>query len=167
MARFLGIDPGLQCTGWGVIECEGARLIHIGHGAFKTLAEEDLPKRLEEIHQHIRGLLQEYKPEAMSVEEIFVNKNPRSSLKLAMARGIVLMTAAECDVSVFEYPSTVVKRALVGNGHAQKDQVAHMVRFFLPKAGEVAKDAADALAVAICHAHTHGIQSKVQKRILA
>lgn len=152
--RFLGIDPGLQRTGWGVIEEASGKLSYMGHGTLITSLKESTSKRLLQIYEGLSEVLRNFSPDETAVEEIFVNKNPVSSLKLGLARGVVLMVPAQYGISVHEYPSTTIKKALVGHGHAEKSQIDHMVRFFLPKATRpLSKDAADALAIAICHAH--------------
>ncbi len=162
--RILGLDPGLHRTGWGVLDEKQGRLSHIAHGTLTTCPGDPIPTRLLAIFEGLKEILKIYCPDEASVEEIFVNKNPLSSLKLGLARGIVLMTPAHAGIRVQEYPSTTVKKALVGHGHAQKEQVGHMVRFFLPKIQELSKDAADALALAICHAHM-GPQRSLENRL--
>lgn len=151
--RFLGIDPGLNRTGWGIIEDTCGKLSYVSHGILITSPDDPISQRLLKIYDDLCEVLKTFSPNEAAVEEIFVNKNPVSSLKLGLARGIVLMVPAKYGISVQEYPSTTVKKALVGHGHAQKFQIAHMVHFFLPKVGNLPKDAADALAIAICHAH--------------
>ena len=151
--RFLGIDPGLQRTGWGVIDDECGKLSYVSHGTLVTSPDAPISQRLLKIYDGLCDVLKTFSPNEAAVEEIFVNKNPLSSLKLGLARGIALMVPAKHGISVQEYPSTTIKKALVGHGHAEKSQISHMVHFFLPKAGILSKDAADALAIAICHAH--------------
>lgn len=150
--RILGLDPGLRHTGWGIIESSGSSLTHIAHGVIKAAVDTELSIRLNVLFQGLEDVLIQYKPDEAAVEETFVNKNPASTLKLGMARGVVLLAPSRFGIPVGEYSANRVKKTLVGAGHAQKDQVAQMVRFFLPAAGAVTKDAADALAVAICHA---------------
>jgi len=162
--RILGLDPGLHRTGWGILDEKQGHLSHIAHGTLTTSPQDSLPTRLLTIFEGLKEILKTFSPDEASVEEIFVNKNPLSSLKLGLARGIVLMTPAHAGIPVQEYPSTTVKKALVGHGHAQKEQIGHMVRFFLPKIQELSKDAADALALAICHAHM-GPQKKLEHRL--
>jgi len=150
--RILGIDPGLGHTGWGVIECEGNRLRPLAHGAIATDAGLDLAARLAEIHKALVHIVAEWTPEEAAIEEVFVNRNPASTLKLGMARGIALLVPAMAGMKVAEYAANLVKKSVVGTGHADKAQVAMMVGRILPGA-IAAADAADALAVAICHAH--------------
>jgi crossover junction endodeoxyribonuclease RuvC len=151
--NILGLDPGLGTTGWGLIRAEGNRLSHIANGQIKTSAADSLPKRLSHLASQLEALLADHAPDAAAVEEVFVNKNPQSTLKLGQARGVVLMTAARAGIEVGEYAPTLVKKAVVGTGGADKAQVHAMVQRLLPGAAIVGPDAADALAVAITHAH--------------
>lgn len=153
--RFLGLDPGLQRTGWGILEVKGGQTYaYIAHGVIATNSAEEIPNRLSYLFSELLKLIDTYNPNEVAIEEIFVNKNPLSSLKLGLARGVVLMAPAHRTLSLKEYPSTTVKKTLTGNGHAPKEQVAHMVHFFLPKAPfSIKQDATDALAIALCHAH--------------
>lgn len=156
MKVVLGIDPGLRNTGWGVVGVDGNRLTHIAHGVVVSSSNLDLSLRLVELFKGLEGVINTYSPTEAAVEETFVNKNPTSTLKLGMARGVVLMAPALFNVSVFEYTANKVKKAVVGVGHATKDQVSHMVQVLLPKSAPVSDDAADALAVALCHCnHTN------------
>ena len=150
---ILGLDPGLGTTGWGLIQADGNRLSHIANGQLRTDASEPLPKRLSHLASQLEALLVDHRPDAAAVEEIFVNKNPQSTLKLGQARGVVLMTAARSGIEVGEYAARLVKKAVVGNGNAEKVQVHAMVARLLPGAKIAGPDAADALAVAITHAH--------------
>ena len=149
----LGLDPGLGTTGWGVIEADGNRLRHIANGEFKTSAAEPLPQRLADLADRLETLIAEHRPHAAAVEEVFVNKNPQSTLKLGQARGVALMCAARGGIAVGEYAPTLVKKAVVGTGGAEKAQVHAMVARLLPGVNIAGADAADALAVAITHAH--------------
>ncbi len=151
--RILGLDPGLKCTGWGIIEWKDGTLYYIAHGTITTSPTDGTPLRLAKLFEHLDQVCRDYTPDQAAIEDIFVNKNPTSSLKLSLARGVVMMTPALHHLLVTEYPSTTVKKTVVGRGHADKSQVAHMVRFFLPKAQNLSSDASDALAIAICHAH--------------
>ena len=153
MPRLLGLDPGLGTTGWGIIQADGNRLSHIANGQLKTDASAPLPERLADLARQLETLIAEHAPEAAGVEEVFVNKNPQSTLKLGQARGVILMTAARGGIPVAEYAARLVKKAVVGNGNAEKVQVHAMVSRLLPGAKIVGPDAADALAVAITHAH--------------
>ncbi len=156
MTRILGIDPGLTHTGWGLIESVGSRLIHVADGAISTKADVPLPERLAFIYRRLGELLQEWAPEEAAIEHTYVNKNPAAALKLGQARGIALLAPAMAGLVVAEYQAMEVKRAVVGTGHADKIQVADMVRRLLPGARLARADAADALAIAICHAHHRG-----------
>ncbi len=153
MPRILGLDPGLGTTGWGLIQADGNRLSHIANGQLKTDASEPLPKRLARLALQLEALLADHAPEAAAVEEVFVNKNPQSTLKLGQARGVALMIAARAGIEVGEYAPTLVKKAVVGTGGAEKAQVHAMVQRLLPGCTIAGPDAADALAVAIAHAH--------------
>ena len=153
MPRILGLDPGLGTTGWGLIQADGNRLSHLANGQLKTDASEPLPKRLSHLASQLEALLADHRPEAAAVEEVFVNKNPQSTLKLGQARGVVLMVAARAGLDVGEYAARLVKKAVVGNGAAEKAQVHAMVQRLLPGSAIAGPDAADALAVAITHAH--------------
>jgi crossover junction endodeoxyribonuclease RuvC len=153
---ILGLDPGLGTTGWGVIRAEGNRLAHVANGRIATDAKLDLGARLVVLDGALASLLAEYAPAAAAVEEVFVNKNPQSTLKLGQARGVVLLGAARAGLIVGEYAPTLVKKAVVGTGTAEKAQVHAMIARLLPGAKIDGPDAADALAVAICHAHHLG-----------
>lgn len=154
--RLLGLDPGLQATGWGVIEAHGPRLVHIANGIVRTAAAASLAERLVELHDGLAAVLADYAPDAAAVEETFVNKNPVSTLKLGQARGIALLTPALAGIPVAEYAPNHIKKSVVGVGHAAKEQIHAMVKVLLPTARIEGADAADALAVAICHAHRAG-----------
>ena len=160
--RILGLDPGLRITGWGVIDVEGSRLSHVDHGIVTSKDAEDLPSRLVSLYTQLITVIQRYAPHEAAVEETFVNKNPLSALKLGIARGVVLLAPAQAGLLVGEYAANKVKKSVVGVGHADKAQVAMMVGHLLPKSGGVTKDAADALAVAICHAHYRSFQQKIR-----
>jgi crossover junction endodeoxyribonuclease RuvC len=149
----LGLDPGLGCTGWGVIRAEGNRLAHVANGQIRTDPKAELPARLLELHGRLLAVLAEHLPGAAAVEEVFVNDNPQSTLKLGQARGIVLLAAASLAIPVGEYAPRLVKKAVVGTGGAEKAQVHAMVQRLLPGVKIAGADAADALAVAITHAH--------------
>ncbi len=150
---ILGLDPGLGTTGWGLIRADGNRLSHLLNGQLKTNSAAPLPERLVDLAQQLESLLAEHRPDAAAVEEVFVNKNPQSTLKLGQARGVALMCAARSGLHVGEYAARLVKKAVVGNGAAEKAQVHAMVARLLPGAKIAGPDAADALAVAITHAH--------------
>ena len=151
--KILGLDPGLGTTGWGLIAAEGNRLSHLANGEFKTSPASPLPARLAEIADQLEALLAEHKPDGAAVEEVFVNKNPQSTLKLGQARGVVICAAARAGLDVGEYAARLVKKAVVGTGAAEKAQVQAMLKVLLPGAQLAGADAADALAVAIADAH--------------
>ena len=153
MPKLLGLDPGLGTTGWGIIQADDNRLSHIANGQLKTDSGAPLPERLADLARQLEALIAEHAPEVAAVEEVFVNKNPQSTLKLGQARGVVLMCAARAGIGVGEYAPRLVKKAVVGTGGAEKAQVHAMVSRLLPGAKIAGPDAADALAVAITHAH--------------
>lgn len=150
--RVLGIDPGLRNLGWGVIEARGARLSHVANGICHSTGD-DLALRLLSLYRQLTDVLNRYRPDAAAVEQTFVNKDAVATLKLGQARGVALLAPAEAGISVGEYAPNAVKKAVVGVGHADKGQVLHMVRLQLPGVVVAGPDAADALAIAICHAH--------------
>ncbi|MDZ3832765.1 MAG: crossover junction endodeoxyribonuclease RuvC [Sphingopyxis sp.] len=150
---ILGLDPSLSCTGWGIIRVDGSRLIHIANGQVKTDAKTPLPDRLAYLDTVLTAVIVDHAPTAAAVEEVFVNDNPQSTLKLAHARGVSLLACARGGLTVAEYAPRLVKKAIVGTGSAAKEQVQAMLRILLPGAKVVGADAADALAVAICHAN--------------
>jgi crossover junction endodeoxyribonuclease RuvC len=153
LTLILGLDPGLGTTGWGVIRAEGNRLSHVANGQLKTDSAQPLSKRLSHLATQIDAVIADHSPDAAAVEEVFVNKNPQSTLKLGQARGVVLLCAARAGIDVGEYAARLVKKAVVGNGNAEKVQVHAMIQRLLPGAAIAGPDAADALAVAITHAH--------------
>jgi crossover junction endodeoxyribonuclease RuvC len=153
MIRILGVDPGLRLTGWGMIAMDGPRLAWIAHGVIAPDPEAELAERLALLAEGLRAVIHDHEPQEAAVEETFVNINPKSTLLLGQARGVVLATLAAARLRVAEFAARKVKQSIVGTGAADKSQVAFMVRRLLPKAGEVSADAADALAVAICGAH--------------
>ncbi|MGH6616224.1 crossover junction endodeoxyribonuclease RuvC [Sphingomonas sp.] len=150
---ILGFDPGLGTTGWGLIRAEGNRLSHLANGRLKTDSAAPLPRRLAHLDAMVAALIADHAPDGAAAEEVFVNVNPQSTLKLAHARGVVLCAAARGGVEVGEYAARLVKKAVVGTGTAEKAQVHAMVGRLLPGVKIDGPDAADALAVAICHAH--------------
>ena len=150
--RVLGIDPGLRNLGWGVIDISGARISHVANGICHS-AGDDLALRLLSLHAQLTEVLRLYAPDHAAVEQTFVNKDAVATLKLGQARGIALLVPAQFGLSVGEYAPNAVKKAVVGVGHADKGQVDHMVRLQLPGVVIAGADAADALAIAICHAH--------------
>ena len=150
--RILGIDPGLRITGFGIIEKNGTRLSYITSGRVKCRAAE-LPERLKNILDSLREVIETHQPQQVAVEKVFVNVNPASTLALGQARGTAICAAVDAGLPVAEYTALQVKQAVVGNGHAKKEQVQEMVKRLLGLAGAPSADAADALACAICHAH--------------
>jgi crossover junction endodeoxyribonuclease RuvC len=150
---ILGLDPGLGTTGWGVVAAEGNRLRHVANGQVRTDARTELAARLAALHEGLAAVLAEHRPETAAVEEVFVNENPQSTLKLGQARGVVLLAAAQAGIGIGEYAPRLVKKAVVGTGGADKIQVHAMVQRLLPGVKIAGADAADALAVAITHAH--------------
>lgn len=151
--KILGLDPGLGTTGWGLIEAEGNRLSHVANGQIRTDAAAPLARRLATLADQLEALIGDNVPAAAAVEEVFTNQNPQSTLKLGQARGVVLMCAARAGIDVGEYAPRLVKKAVVGIGNAEKAQVHAMVSRLLPGVKIAGADAADALAVAITHAH--------------
>jgi crossover junction endodeoxyribonuclease RuvC len=150
---IIGLDPGLGCTGWGVIAAEGNRLSHVANGQVRTDPKQALPARLVRLEEELGRVIDAHGPTEAAVEEVFVNENPQSTLKLGQARGVVLYALARRGVQIGEYAPRLVKKAVVGTGGADKVQVHAMVQRLLPAAEIAGADAADALAVAITHAH--------------
>ncbi len=153
LIRILGIDPGLRRTGWGLIESEGNRLIYIACGSVETGERDDLGTRLLAIHDGLIAVIASYQPQEAAVEATFVNTNAAATLKLGQARGIAMLVPAKAGLTVAEYAPNVVKKTVVGAGHGEKSQIRMMIGVLLPKADPQSEDAADALAIAICHAH--------------
>ena len=161
--RLLGIDPGLRCAGWGVIDVAGSRLSFVASGTIRPDPKQALATRLAVLSGRLTELVAEYAPHAAAVEETFVNTNPRSALILGQARGVCLAAPALAGVDVAEYPANTIKKSVVGAGHAGKAQIQAMIRVLLPKSGAQGADAADALAVAVCHAHHLGADALKRK----
>ena len=153
---ILGLDPSLSCTGWGVIRSEGARISHIANGQIQTDAKAPLPERLAALLEAVHRVIGQFDPDRAAVEEIFVNKNPQSTLKLAQARGVVLAACGRASLPVAEHAARSVKKCVVGTGAAEKAQIQAMIRVLLPGVRAQGPDAADALAVAIADAHLGG-----------
>jgi crossover junction endodeoxyribonuclease RuvC len=158
--RILGIDPGSRATGYGFIDQQGNRLIHIDNGAIFTRSQDDLAKRLQLIYRGLCDLIEIHQPEAVAVEQVFMARNPASALKLGHARGVALLAGINAGLPVAEYSALQVKSAVVGYGRAAKNQVQQMTRTLLNLPEIAQEDAADALAVAICHAHSHHLQRR-------
>jgi crossover junction endodeoxyribonuclease RuvC len=150
--RLLGLDPGLRHTGWGIVDAEGNRLRHVASGRIDS-GEGTIAERLVRLHDGVVEVIGRYRPDEAAVEETYVNKNPTSTLKLGLARGAVMLAPAKAGMVVAEYSPNLIKKSVVGAGHAEKHQVERMVRMLLPGAEPTSADAADALAIAICHAH--------------
>ncbi len=150
--RILGLDPGTRATGYGVIEKKANTLFFVTCGVIRTSAQTPLPERLKEIHAGVREVIDSYRPSHAAVEDIFTAVNPRSALKLGHARGVIILAAMECGLEVHEYAPRVVKQSVAGYGQAPKEQIQHMVRILLSLSATPSHDAADALAVALCHA---------------
>ena len=153
VVRILGLDPGLRHTGWGVIEVQGNRLSFVADGVVQPDPTLSLGERLKELFLEVQGLVAAYAPDECAIEDTFVNKNPVSTLKLGHARAAAMLAPAVAGIMVAEYKPNLVKKSVVGAGHADKVQVAAMMRVLLPGCALGSKDAADALAVAVCHAH--------------
>lgn len=159
--RILGIDPGSKTTGYGFIEQRGNHLRHIDNGAIQTKSTSELALRLQHIHNEICRLIDTYQPDAVAVEQVFMARNPASALKLGHARGVALLAGVNAGLPVFEYSALQVKSAVVGYGRAGKNQVQQMTKVLLNLPEIAQEDAADALAVAICHAHSHQLNNKM------
>lgn len=159
--RILGIDPGSKITGFAVIQSNGVKSSHIVHGCIKT-KEETFPARLGEIFQGIARVITEHEPQEVAIENVFVSRNAASALKLGQARGAAICAAVQAGLEVAEYTPREVKQSVVGTGGAEKEQVQHMVRMILSLQGKIAADAADALAIALTHAHTMTTNSLIK-----
>lgn len=164
--RVIGIDPGLRRTGWGVVDVEGTLIRHVGNGICQSEGAS-LAERLRSLHAALTCVLAHYAPDTAAVEQTFVNKDAAGTLKLGQARGIALLVPAQAGLEVAEYAPNAVKKAVVGVGHAEKAQIAHMVRLQLPGVALEGPDAADALAIALCHAHHMRFEGRLQAAILA
>ncbi|MBI1302005.1 MAG: crossover junction endodeoxyribonuclease RuvC [Alphaproteobacteria bacterium] len=154
---ILGIDPGLQKTGWGVISSEGNSLRYVASGLIKSDPKQDMAFRLAQLHHGLIAIIDQHKPAEAAIEETFVNQNPTSALKLGQARGVLMTVPALKGLSVAEYGANKIKKSVVGTGHAAKAQMGMMIRTLLPACGSISEDEADALAVAITHAHYRSI----------
>jgi crossover junction endodeoxyribonuclease RuvC len=153
IVRIIGIDPGLRRTGWGILDCEGTRLAYVADGVAISDENRSLAERLVQLRDQLAAVIADWQPDEAAVEETFVNRDARGALKLGHARGIALVVPSAAGLSVAEYAPNIVKKSVVGTGHAEKDQIRHMIGVLLPKARPASADAADALAIAICHAH--------------
>jgi crossover junction endodeoxyribonuclease RuvC len=162
--RILGVDPGSAATGWGVIDVEGSRLSFVASGVARPGRTSDRGAALAAIFGALQNLIATHRPDEAAVEETFVNANPRDALVLGQARGVALLAPALAGLSVAEYATNKIKKSVVGQGHAEKAQVQAMIRVLLPASGVQSADAADALAVAVCHAHHRPMQSMLRVR---
>ncbi len=151
--RLMGIDPGLRYMGWGVIDVRGSRLSHVANGAVSSNPSDTIAERLANLYRGLAAIIEQFRPEAVAVEKTFVNKGAVSTLKLGQARGIAMLVPALATLPVAEYAPNVIKKSLIGAGHANKTQIRAMVEVLLPRCDIASEDAADALALAICHAH--------------
>jgi crossover junction endodeoxyribonuclease RuvC len=161
MTRVMGVDPGSRVTGYGIIETDGVRSRHLDSGCIRTLSGP-FPARLGEIFEGIRDVLLKWQPQEVAVEEVFVSRNASSALKLGQARGAAVSAIVIGGLPVFEYTPAAVKQGLVGNGRAEKEQVQHMVRVILGIQGKLVLDQSDALAIALCHAHSHATRRQIE-----
>ena len=161
--RILGLDPGLRTTGWGVIEVAGHRLRYVAAGRIRVPATALMSQRLADLHRALLATTEEFAPDEAAAEETFVNRNPSSALKLGQARGVVLLAPGLLGIPVAEYAANLVKKAVTGSGHAGKERVSAMVRVLLPGFEGGSFDAADSLAVAICHAHHSQSAARVDR----
>ena len=150
---IMGIDPGLRFNGYGVIDYQNGSFKHIANGTFKTNEKLSLPERLSQIYANLTDILKTYKPSEVAVEEVFVNVNPSSTLKLGQARGVAILTPSLLNIPVFEYSPNLIKKSVVGVGHAGKEQIQMMVKLMLSNPVIDSEHSGDALAMAICHAH--------------
>ncbi len=162
--RILGIDPSLVKCGWGVVEARGLKITHIGHGVITPAVNQDMALRLHALHEAITDLIEIHRPDEAAVEEVFMNNNPASAMKLGHARAICLLAPAQAGLYVGEYSAKKVKKSVVGTGGADKAQVAAMMNVLLPGQKLKAGDAADALAIAICHAHRASAAGVLSRR---
>jgi crossover junction endodeoxyribonuclease RuvC len=151
--RIIGLDPGLRHAGWGIIETAGNALSHVADGVVEANPDLPLAERLLYIHAALTKVIEEFKPDEAAIEETFVSKDARATLKLGQARGVAILVPAAAGIRLAEYAPNQIKKSVVGVGHAEKEQIRHMVKVLLPKARPSSPDAADALAIAICHAH--------------
>lgn len=164
--RIIGLDPGLRRTGWGIVESDGVRLSYVASGVITPQTSDDLAYRLRALYEGVTGVIKSFKPSEAAVEETFVNENPRSTLKLGQARGVVLLAPATLGLKVSEYTPNLIKKSVTGTGHAEKQQIEAMVSILLPRASFDSADEADALAVAITHANHRAAPANVLQRLM-
>lgn len=162
--RVIGIDPGLRRMGWGVVDVAGSRVTHVGNDVCAS-SGKDLAKRLCSLHEQLTDVMARFQPETSAVEKTFVNKDAAGTLKLGQARGIAMLVPAQAGIEVAEYAPNTVKKVVVGVGHAEKHQVEHMVKLQLPGVKIAGEDAADALAIALCHAHHAQFAGKLEQAL--
>jgi crossover junction endodeoxyribonuclease RuvC len=160
--RILGIDPGSRITGYGVVDFVGQKLTHISSGCIRTKGD-DLAGRLKQIHAQVLEIVAQYQPQEAAIERVFVARNPSSALKLGQARGAAIVACASADAPLFEYSPNEIKQAITGRGHAEKQQIQHMIKILLALTKSPATDAADALAVAICHGNIRESRARIEK----
>ena len=161
--RIIGIDPGLRNLGWGIVDCEGTRLTFVACGSVHSDAKLSLADRLRQLHDGLAEVIHAHQPHEAAVEETFVNRDPQSALKLGQARGVALLVPALAGLPVADYAANLVKKTVVGAGHAEKAQVAMMVKVLLPKSDAKSADSADALALAICHSQHRGARDRLAR----
>lgn len=161
--RILGLDPSLSSTGWGVIEVNGSRLQYVADGFIPTDPKQPIEERLNLIFRTLCGVIEQYQPQEAAIEKTFLNSNPETSLKLSMARGVVVLAPGYYGIPLYEYDPTKVKKALVGVGHAEKSQVETMIKILLPGCRPKNNDSSDALAMAVAHRHYLGFTAAVKK----
>ncbi|KAB7740805.1 crossover junction endodeoxyribonuclease RuvC [Parvibaculum sedimenti] len=164
--RYLGIDPGLRATGWGVIDVAGARLVHVANGTITSNDKLGVAERLVELERGLISVLEAYSPDGAAVEQVFVARDPVAALKLGQARAMALLVPARAGLPVAEYAANHIKKSVVGAGHAGKAQIRMMVEMLLPGCGVQTEHAADALAIAICHAHSGGANERIAAALL-
>jgi crossover junction endodeoxyribonuclease RuvC len=164
--RIIGIDPGLRRTGWGIVESDGVRLTYVASGHVTSDREGELAYRLRELYEGLCGIIARFGPQEAAVEETFVSKDARATLKLGQARGMALLAPALSGLKVAEYPPNVIKKTVTGTGHGEKRQIQAMVGFLLPKARFESADEADALAIAICHANHRSSAQAIARRMI-
>jgi crossover junction endodeoxyribonuclease RuvC len=163
--RIIGIDPGLRRTGWGIVEAEGVRLSYVASGLVASDSDVDLGYRLRALYEGLIGVILSYAPQEAAIEETFVNKDARATLKLGQARGMALLAPAQKGLLIAEYSPNVIKKTVTGSGHAEKRQIQAMVAILLPKARFGGADEADALAIAICHASHRGAARLAERQV--
>lgn len=163
--RVLGIDPGSAITGWGVVEAAGTSLVHLAHGTVVTAGIHGQAARLERIYRGLEEVIESYNPDGVCVERVFFARNPQSALKLGQARGVAILAAAQRSLAVHEYAAVEIKAAVVGYGHATKQQVQMMIASLLRLSGKLPADAADALAAAICHLHMQVLRARLTEAL--